>query len=143
MHRCQVAMPWEWKQAQMALSEAERQVVAVRLAQTAVRTGHLCDPRSDRVLDLVARRQPVSAADWQDARSAWAAAWVEYSLAAKRVADHNVTSEVRSVERLFRTARAAEAIACLRDAATAEGCADVLYAARLAGARLDPAWAVA
>jgi len=45
--------------------------------------------------------------------------------------------------RALATARAAEVVLCLRDFHTAEGCADLLYATRLAGAPLNPAAAVA
>ena len=47
------------------------------------------------------------------------------------------------IPRTLATARAAEVVLCLREYHTAEGCADLLYATRLAGAPLNPAAAVA
>jgi hypothetical protein len=43
---------------------------------------------------------------------------------------------------LLAQARAAEVVLCLRNFDTVEGCADLLYASRLAGAPLNPAAAV-
>lgn len=44
---------------------------------------------------------------------------------------------------LLKAARAAEVVECLRNCRTVEGCADLLYATRLAGAPLAPGAAAA
>lgn len=134
-HRCEVAMPWEWRQAN-TFSAPQRTQVAERHMMMAANTGHLNDPRCQRVMDAFARNKPISDSDWADVKEARSKAEVDYFLAQNRISA--AAADPAPVELAFRTARAAEVVWCLKDHATAEGCADLLYAARLAGAPLEP-----
>lgn len=135
-HRCQAAMPWEWRQAG-AFGEAERWQVAERHMRMAAVSGHLTGASCDEVMRLVEQQKPISDALWAEVRSEWNDAVVAYTLA--QAADGLGGSDLL---RAFMTARAAELILCLQNPATAEGCADVLYLARLAGSPLNPFAAV-
>lgn len=139
-HRCAAAMPWEWQQAN-AFSEQQRLQVAARHMLMAASTGHLSDRACERVMDAFERGTPITDSEWADVRQAVALAWVNYEMARSGLSpDAGVDN---AAERAFRTARAAEVVWCLRDFRSAEGCADLLYASRLAGAPLNPAAAVA
>ena len=137
-HRCAAAMPWEWQQAN-AFSEKQRLQVAVRHMLMAANAGHLTDAACERVMDAFDRGNPITDSDWADVRQAFALACVNYDMATSGVGLGGATA----VDRVFRTARAAEVVWCAREYATAAGCADLLYATRLAGAPLNPAAAVA
>lgn len=138
-HRCAAAMPWEWQQAN-AFSEKQRLQVAVRHMLMAATAGHLNDPACERVTDAFDRGNPVTASDWADVRQAFALACVNYEMTR---AGAPLGGESTTLERVFRTARAAEVVWCAREYASVAGCADLLYASRLAGAPLNPAAAVA
>jgi hypothetical protein len=138
-HRCAAAMPWEWRQAK-AFSERQRLQVAARHMLMAASAGHLNDPACERVMDAFDRRAPITDSDWADVRQAFAVACVNYEIARSGA---NSGGGATPVEWAFRTARAAEVVWCVRDFRSAEGCADLLYASRLAGAPLSPAAAVA
>ena len=138
-HRCAVAMPWEWQQAN-AFSERQRLQVAARHSLMAATAGHLNDPACERVIDAFERGAPITDSDWADVRQAFAVTCVNYEMARSGI---TVGGGVTPAEWAFRTARAAEVVYCLRNHASAEGCADLLYASRLAGAPLNPAAAVA
>lgn len=138
-HRCAIAMPWEWQQAN-AFSERQRLQVATRHMLMAASAGHLNDPACERVIDAFERGEPITDSDWADVRQAMAVAWVNYEMARSGV---TMGGGATPAEWAFRTARAAEVVYCLRDHRSAEGCADLLYATRLAGAPLNPAAAVA
>lgn len=138
-HRCAAAMPWEWQQAN-ALSEKQRLQVAVRHMMMAATAGHLTDAACERVTDAFDRGNPVTASDWADVRQAFAMSCVNYEMT--RVGAP-LSGESTTLERAFRTARAAEVVWCARDYASVAGCADLLYATRLAGAPLNQAAAVA
>ncbi|OLT97882.1 hypothetical protein [Mycobacterium syngnathidarum] len=139
-HRCAVAMPWEWQQANR-FTEQQRWQVAAQHATLAATAGHLTEPRCTRVIDLFERQKPISDSDWADVREACAKTYVDYFMAQSRISAVG-GGDPTPLEWAFRTARAAEVVACLRDHATTEGCADLLYATRLAGAPLNPAAAV-
>ena len=94
----------------------------------------------DKVMDLFERGHPVSGELWAQVKQEYAQAFSAYDLALRRVA---INGGEPNPPLAFRTARAAEVMWCLRDYHTAEGCADILYATRLAGAPLNPAAAVA
>lgn len=136
-HRCAAAMPWEWRQAN-TFDDRKRRQVAAQYAATAAETGHLSDPACRRVIDAFTRGQGITESDWADIRQAHAGACVNYDIARMTVAAVGGASDPAPLERAFRTARAAEVVLCLREANTAEGCADLLYASRLAGAPLSP-----
>ena len=138
-HRCAVAMPWDWQQANM-FSEQQRLQVATRHMLMAAAEGHLNAPACERVMDAFERGTPITASDWADVRQAFALACVNYEMTR---AGAPVSGDATTLERAFRTARAAEVVWCTREYASAEGCADLLYASRLAGAPLNPAAAVA
>lgn len=140
-HRCAAAMPWEWRQANM-FSEQQRLQVAAQQLRLAAEAGHLNDPRALRVIELFERRKPISDSDWADVKDAGAKAFVEY-MAASMSSNAVGGTDPTPVAWAFRTARAAEVVLCARESATAEGCADLLYATRLAGAPLNPSAAVA
>jgi hypothetical protein len=131
-------MPWDWRQAN-AFTEEQRLRVAARHMLMARSEGHLNAPACLRVIDLFERRKPISDSDWADVRDEWVSAMLEYDQTKGRVGLGGATPPAWA----FKTARAAEVVMCLRNYATAEGCADLLYATRLAGAPLHPAAAVA
>ena len=138
-HRCAAAMPWEWQQAN-AFSEKQRLQVAVRHMMMAATAAHLTDAACERVTDAFDRGNPVTASDWADVRQAFAMACVNYEMTR---AGAPLSGASTTLERAFRTARAAEVVWCARDYASVTGCADLLYATRLAGAPLNSAAAVA
>lgn len=137
LHRCAVAMPWEWRQAN-AFSGQERLRVAARHMHMAATAGHLNGPASEKVMRLFEERKPIPDDLWEAVRQERFMALVEYESAA-RMRGHGGAEPARALA----TARAAEVIECLRHYNTAEGCADLLYATRLASAPLSPAAAVA
>ncbi len=138
-HRCAAAMPWEWNQAHK-FTEQQRLQIAARHMLMAATAGHLTDAACERVMDAFERRKPITESDWADVNQARAAAAVNYDLARMGV---SMGGGATPPEWAFRTARAAEVVWCLREHGSAAGCADLLYAARLAGAPLNPAAAVA
>ncbi|MCT7373150.1 hypothetical protein [Mycolicibacterium llatzerense] len=141
-HRCAAVMPWEWQQAN-AFDDRKRLQVAAQYAAAAAETGHLYDPACRRVIDAFTRGRAISESDWADIRQAHAGACVNYDMAKMTAHAVGGASDPAPLERAFRTARAAEVVLCLREAHTAEGCADLLYASRLAGAPLSPGAAAA
>jgi hypothetical protein len=138
-HRCAVAMPWEWRQAN-AFNEEQRLRVAARHMLMARTDGHLNTPGCLRVIDKFERRTPITDSDWADVKSERGTTLVDYILAAQRV---DTGGGAENSDLAFRTYCAAEVVWALRNYHTAEGCADLLYATRLAGAPLNPAAAVA
>lgn len=137
VHRCAVAMPWEWRQAN-AFSEQDRLKVAERHMHMASTAGHLSSGACEEVIELFESRQPIDEALWRDVDRARFMSLIEYEMA-MRSAGQGGAEPARALA----SARAAEVVLCLRNYATAEGCADLLYASRLAGAPLNPAAAVA
>lgn len=137
-HRCQVAMPWEWRQAN-AFTGQDRLQVAARHMLMAASAGHLSGRACEKVMDLFERRQPIDDALWPEVQKERFMALIEYQSAMSNAGRGGAGDPARALA----TVRAAEVVECLRNHATAEGCADLLYAARLAGAPLNPAAAVA
>lgn len=137
VHRCAVAMPWEWRQAN-AFSEQDRLKVAARHMHMASTAGHLSSGACEEVIELFESRKPIDEARWRDVDRARFMSLIEYEMA-MRSAGQGGAEPARALA----SARAAEVVLCLRNYATAEGCADLLYASRLAGAPLNPAAAVA
>lgn len=138
-HRCAVAMPWEWGQAN-AFDEQGRQRIAAKYMLMAATEGHLHGHAVERVMDKFERRTPITDTDWADVDSAYMQAVIRADFARGGM---SLEGEQVAPERAFRTMCAAEVVQCLREFHTAEGCADLLYATRLAGAPLKPADAVA
>jgi len=141
-HRCAAAMPWEWQQAN-AFDHRQRRQIAAQYAAEAAAAGHLNDPACTRVIDAFRRGQAITESDWADITQAHAVACVNYDMTRMAVHAGGAASDPSPLERVFRTARAAEVVLCLRESSTAEGCADLLYASRLAGAPLSPTSAAA
>ncbi|MEW2484283.1 hypothetical protein AB0876_32325 [Mycobacterium sp. NPDC049093] len=137
-HRCQVGMPWEWQQAH-AFSEEKRHQVASRHVLMAAVEGHLHSPACEEVMDRFEARKPIDDALWPEVTRERFGALIEYQTAMANVGHGGATDPARALV----TARAAEVVECLRTHLTPEGCADLLYAARLAGAPLTAAEAVA
>lgn len=131
-HRCQAAMPWEWRQA-AAFTEDGRLQVADRHMRMAAVSSHLTAPACAEVMRLFEMQKPISDTQWTAVLQEWNDAVVNYQLSQTTVGMGG-----SDPGRAFMIARAAELILCLKDAATAEGCADILYLARLAGAPLKP-----
>lgn len=136
-HRCAVAMPWEWRQANK-FSEEERLAVAMRHMHMAATAGGLRSGAAEEILDRFESRKPIDEKLWHDVNHARFTTMIEYELAKQSVGQGG-----SDPARALASARAAEVILCLRDYNTVEGCADLLYASRLAGAPLNPAAAVA
>lgn len=137
LHRCAVAMPWEWRQAN-AFTGADRLKVAARHMHMAANAGHLSGRACETVMRLFEERKPIDDALWGDVRKERFLALIDYELAVQMRGNGGADPA-----RALATVRAAEVIECLRHYDTAEGCADLLYATRLAGAPLNPAAAVA
>lgn len=137
-HRCQVAMPWEWRQAN-AFTEGQRHQVAARHMLMAATAGHLHSPACEKVIDLFESRKPIDDALWPGVQKERFMALINYQSAMSNAGHGGAGDPARALA----TVRAAEVVECLRNHATAEGCADLLYAARLAGAPLKPDAAVA
>lgn len=131
-HRCQAAMPWEWNQAQ-SLAESERMRIAERHMLMAITAGHLNDPIYEDVSRLFQLQKPISDSIWAGLQQQWNDAIVAYQLE-----QQNTGLGGADPLRQFITARAAELMLCLQHADTADGCADILYLARLAGIPLNP-----
>jgi hypothetical protein len=136
-HRCAVAMPWEWRQAN-AFTERQRLTVAARHMRMAALAGHLNGRAVEQVMRSFEEQSPIPEQLWRDVDQERSMAAINY-----RSADAMRGQGGADPERAFRTSRAAEVISCLRNYNTVEGCADILYATRLAGAPLNPAAAVA
>ena len=130
-------MPWEWRQAN-AFSEQDRLKVAARHMHMASTTGHLSSGACEEVIDLFESRKPIDEALWRDVDRQRFMSLIEYEMA-MRSAGHGGAEPARALA----SARAAAVVLCLRNYATAEGCADLLNASRFAGAPLNPAAAVA
>lgn len=132
-HRCAVAMPWEWRQAS-AFTEQARLTVAGRHMHMAVAAGHLGGRHAcEQVIDLFEARRPISDALWAAVNKERFMALIQYQMARGAAG----LGGAEPPARVLAAARAAEVIQCLRHAQTAEGCADLLYAARLAGVPLN------
>ena len=138
LHRCAVAMPWEWRQAN-AFTEQDRLKVAARHMYMAATAGHLGGGACEQVIELFEERKPIDEALWAEVAKQRFMALIEYQTAMSNAGQGGAEPPARALA----TARAAEVVLCLRDYDTAEGCADLLYATRLAGAPLNPAAAVA
>jgi hypothetical protein len=137
-HRCAVAMPWEWRQAN-AFTEQDRLKVAARHSLMAAGVAQMSAQATDRAIELFEVRKPIDEAVWSAVAKQRFMSMIEYQTAMANVGAGGAESPAR----LLAQARAAEVVLCLRDYDTAEGCADLLYASRLAGAPLNPAAAVA
>jgi hypothetical protein len=132
LHRCEVAMPWEWRQAK-AFDAHDRLRIAARHMHMAMTAGHLNGAASEQVLRLFEQRQPISDELWDGVRRDRMGALVEYDLTRMRL-----SYGAPELARLLATVRAAEVMESLRHYDTVEGCADLLYSSRLAGAPLSP-----
>jgi len=136
-HRCAVAMPWEWRQAN-AFDAHDRMRVAQRHMHMAATAGHLSSGAAEEIMDLFELGQPIDEKLWRDVERARFMSLIEYEMAFKSASQGGAEPA-----RALASARAAEVVLSLRNHATAEGCADLLYSTRLAGAPLEPAAAVA
>lgn len=136
-HRCAVAMPWEWRQAN-AFDTSDRMRVAQRHMHMAASAGHLSSGAAEEIMDLFELGQPIDEKLWRDVERARFTSLIEYEMAVKSAGQGGAEPA-----RALASARAAEVVLCLRNHSTAEGCADLLYSTRLAGAPLEPAAAVA
>jgi hypothetical protein len=105
----------------------------------AATAGHLGGGASELVIELFEERKPIGEALWADVAKQRFMALIDYQTAMSNAGQGGAEPPAR----VLATARAAEVVLCLRDYHTAEGCADLLYATRLAGAPLNPAAAVA
>ena len=132
LHRCAVAMPWEWRQAN-AFTEQDRLKVAARHMHMAAISGHLAGNACETVMRLFEERKPIDDKLWEEVQKERFAALISYQLN-----DQTRGQGGSEPARILMTARAAEVVECLRHYDTAEGCADILYATRLAGAPLNP-----
>ncbi|WP_006244003.1 hypothetical protein [Mycolicibacterium tusciae] len=113
--------------------------VAARHMHMAANAGHLGGGAAERVIELFEERQPIPEALWADVAKQRFMALIGYQMAMSNAGQGGAEPPAR----LLASARAAEVVLCLRDYGSAEGCADLLYASRLAGAPLSPAAAVA
>ncbi len=137
LHRCAVAMPWEWHQAN-AFTAPERLQVAARHMRMAAVSGHLAGQACEQVMRLFEQHAEIDDDLWARVQAERIEAMVAYQMADQMRGQGGGVDPAQA----FRTARAAEVVGCLRDYDTVEGCADLLYASRLAGAPLNPAVAV-
>ena len=137
LHRCAVAMAWEWRQAN-AFTQQDRLKVAARHMHMAATAGHLSGRACETVMRLFEERKPIDHDLWYRVHQERFEFLTSYMLMV-----HSRGLGGSEPARALATARAAEVIECLRYYDTAEGCADLLYATRLAGAPLNPAAAVA
>ena len=137
VHRCQAAMPWEWRQAN-AFSERQRLQIAARHMHMAATAGHLHGAACEKVMRLFEERKPIDDELWARVRQERFIALIEYESALQGRGQGG-----SEPARALATVRAAEVIESLRHYDTVEGCADLLYATRLAGAPLSPVAAVA
>ena len=80
LHRCQVAMPWEWRQAN-AFTEQDRLRVAGRHMHMAVTAGHLNGAACEKVMRLFEERKPIDYGLWETVRQERFNALVEYESA--------------------------------------------------------------
>lgn len=126
-HRCQAAMPWEWRQAQ-GLAEPERMRIAERHMLMAITAGHLNGPIYEDLSRLFQLQKPIPDSIRDGLQQRWNDAILAYQLE-----QQNAGLGGADPLRQFITARAAELMLCLQYAETADGCADILYLARLAG----------
>lgn len=136
-HRCAAAMPWEWRQAN-AFTDQQRRQVAARHMRMASVTGHLGGGAAEHVMDLFESRKPIEDGLWADVTKQRYLALIEYE-SAMRAGGQGGAEPAWALAR----ARATEVVECLRRYDSVEGCADLLYATRLAGAPLNPNAAVA
>lgn len=137
LHRCAVAMPWDWRQAN-AFNAEQRERVAARHMRMAAISGHVTGQACEKVMDSFERRAPIDDSLWEAVARERFAALTNYQLGAQMRGNGGAEPA-----RLLVTARACEVIQSLRYYDTAEGCADILYATRMAGQPLNPASAVA
>lgn len=136
-HRCAVAMPWEWNQANR-FDESERRRVAARHGYMAMTAGGLTSGPCEEVVELFDAGQPIPESLWHEVAKARMKPLTEYMLQMQSAGQGGAEPA-----RALAAARAAEVVLCLRHSSTAEGCADLLYATRLAGAPLTQTAAVA
>lgn len=136
LHRCEVAMPWEWQQAN-ASDERERLRLAVKQMHLAFTVSHLNGPACEQVMRLFELRERTSDELWGAVKLERLGVLVDYDTAKSRI-----SYGAPELARLLAKARAAEVVESLRRYNTVEGFADLLYASRLAGAPLSPADAV-
>lgn len=135
-HRCAVAMPWEWNQANR-FDESERRRVAARHGYMAMTAGGLSSGPCEEVVELFDAGQPIPESLWHEVAKARMKPLTEYMLQMQSAGQGGAQPA-----RALAAARAAEVVLCLRHSSTAEGCADLLYATRLAGAPLNQTAAV-
>jgi hypothetical protein len=67
VHRCAVAMPWEWRQAN-AFTEQDRLRIAARHMHMAANAGHLHGAACEKVMRLFEERKPIDDALWDAVR---------------------------------------------------------------------------
>jgi len=126
VHRCQT------------FSEQQRLQIAARHMHMATTAGHLHGAACEKVMRLFEERKPIDEDLWASVRDERFIALVEYDQAVM-ARGHGGSEPARALA----TVRAAEVIESLRHFDTVEGCADLLYATRLAGVPLSPAAAAA
>lgn len=127
-HRCEAAMPWDWQQANV-VRPAQRRGVAVHRAAAALAPVTL--PACARVVEAIQRGHALPESAWAEAEAEQATARVAYNMAAAA----GGAPGAAPLAHVFRVLAASDAALSLRDTSN-EGLADVLYAARLAGAPL-------
>lgn len=127
-HRCEAAMPWDWRQAN-GFRPDQRRNVAVHRAAAALAPVTL--PACTRVVEAIQRGHTLPESAWAEAEAEQATARVAYNMAAAA----GGAPGAAPLAHVFRVLAASDAALSLRDTTT-EGLADVLYAARLAGAPL-------
>lgn len=132
-HRTAVASPWDWQQANV-LGVDERMGLAPQLAANAAMSGSLSTPACRLAIDLAGQGAELTASDWADVERDYQQASSAFDLSKSGIS--LTGGDAQAPEWTFRTARAAEAVLCLRNSSTVEGFADLLYASRLAGAPL-------
>ena len=130
-HRCAVAMPWEWNQANR-FDESERRRVAARHGYMAMTAAGLTSGPCEEAVELFDAGQPIPESLWHEVATARMKPLTEYMLQMQSAGQGGAEPA-----RALAAARAAEVVLCLRHSTTAEGCADLLYATRLAGAPLS------
>ncbi|SIJ21254.1 Uncharacterised protein [Mycobacteroides abscessus subsp. abscessus] len=135
-HRCAAASAWDWRQAN-AFAAEDRLRVASRHMLMACNVANFWDVNVGKVQTLFQEGKPIDAAIWAGVRDEYHKAVVNYQLA--KATGNGGVEAIKA----FVKARAAETVLCVQNAATADGCADLLYASRMAGAPLHPAAALA
>ena len=136
VHRAAVANEWDWQYAN-SLDEQGRNVIRQRHMLMACNATGMYTNAMNTVLDQVQRENEVPADVWKQVERDWNMAVSKY----QQVAGNS--SGGPEAAHAFVQARAVETVMFVRNALTAQGCADLLYSARMAGAAAQPARATA